>query len=351
MHELSNIDHSFWKPYLDVLPQKLYSPLFWTEEQVQSELKGTAVPRMLGRKSVDQLFERYVLPFTDLFPELFHPEVCKLDVYKRIGSIIMAYSFTEETARGVRMSMVPLADLLNHCTARHNASLFFEFDCLRMIAVRDIALGDQVYNTYGRHSNSELLRRYGFVDVSNPDDDVLLPRRYLCGTLAVAFAGSNQRKLVQAWNDASKKHPANHFRLEAEDAQGIGQFFATLRKSPDSILQHDCCSDDHDHCCPSEDHECDDDSLVSFLQHICCALVENGLCSTSELHMKLASVVKTALSCQLGDYAASHADDVLMIKRAEALQESIVGHECSFAGAVVRESERKVVARIMHVVR
>lgn len=40
--------------------------------------------------------------------------------------------------------MVPMADILNH-VSKHNARLVFETDCLKMVAIRDIAkVGGQV---------------------------------------------------------------------------------------------------------------------------------------------------------------------------------------------------------------
>lgn len=61
-------------------------------------------------------------------------------------------------------SMVPLADTLNADTKKCNANLLHSKQTLRMVAIRDIPSGEQVYNTYGELSNSELLRRYGYVE-------------------------------------------------------------------------------------------------------------------------------------------------------------------------------------------
>lgn len=112
-----------------------------------------------------------------------------------IGSLIMSYSFNdelqkketeqkeeeeensdeeEEEEEQVLISMVPMADLLNHKTGYNNARLFHEEDSLQMKAIKDIVKGEQIYNTYGDLCNADLLRKYGFVDEVNEFDIVEL---------------------------------------------------------------------------------------------------------------------------------------------------------------------------------
>lgn len=61
-------------------------------------------------------------------------------------------------------SMVPLADTLNADTHLHNASLSYQGNLLVMKATKPIKTGNQIYNTYSNHPNSEILRRYGYVE-------------------------------------------------------------------------------------------------------------------------------------------------------------------------------------------
>lgn len=73
-----------------------------------------------------------------------------LELYKRMVSYVMAYSFTEppkdddsddlgeeEEEEKPTIYMVPMADMLNHI-ANNNAHLSFKPDCLEMIATKDI---------------------------------------------------------------------------------------------------------------------------------------------------------------------------------------------------------------------
>ncbi|XP_043935456.1 N-lysine methyltransferase SETD6 [Protopterus annectens] len=59
--------------------------------------------------------------------------------------------------------MVPVADLLNH-VANHNANLEYASGCLKMVCVRAIHRGEEVFNTYGELANWQLLHMYGFAE-------------------------------------------------------------------------------------------------------------------------------------------------------------------------------------------
>lgn len=130
------------------------------------------------------------------------------------GSLIMAYSFNDELQKTKKneadekeqkdgsdgeedeeeeeeeeeeednglISMVPMADMLNHKTGYNNARLFHETDSLQMRAIKDIAEGEQIYNTYGDLCNADLLRKYGFTDDKNEFDIVELDGRLIVET-------------------------------------------------------------------------------------------------------------------------------------------------------------------------
>lgn len=62
-------------------------------------------------------------------------------------------------------SLVPLADTLNSNTSLVNATLKYEKTKLVMIADKAIKKGEQIFNIYGELPNSEILRKYGFVEL------------------------------------------------------------------------------------------------------------------------------------------------------------------------------------------
>ncbi|KAF6079375.1 SET domain containing 6, protein lysine methyltransferase [Phyllostomus discolor] len=67
--------------------------------------------------------------------------------------------------------MVPAADILNHL-ANHNANLEYSPNCLRMVATQPIPTGHEIFNTYGKMANWQLIHMYGFVEPypDNTDD-------------------------------------------------------------------------------------------------------------------------------------------------------------------------------------
>ncbi|EKM54733.1 uncharacterized protein PHACADRAFT_97093 [Phanerochaete carnosa HHB-10118-sp] len=84
------------------------------------------------------------------------------------------------------VAMVPMADMLNGRFNTETARLFYDDEhVLRMMTVHEIKAGEQIWNTYGDPPNSDLLRRYGFIDVTklesplsgagNPADIVEIP--------------------------------------------------------------------------------------------------------------------------------------------------------------------------------
>ncbi|KAI0633526.1 SET domain-containing protein [Trametes polyzona] len=63
------------------------------------------------------------------------------------------------------VAMVPMADMLNARFESENAKLFYEERVLKMVSTKPIKAGEQIWNTYGDPPNSDLLRRYGHVDL------------------------------------------------------------------------------------------------------------------------------------------------------------------------------------------
>ncbi|OSD07030.1 SET domain-containing protein [Trametes coccinea BRFM310] len=63
------------------------------------------------------------------------------------------------------VAMVPMADMLNARFESENAKLFYEERELKMVSTKPIKAGEQIWNTYGDPPNSDLLRRYGHVDL------------------------------------------------------------------------------------------------------------------------------------------------------------------------------------------
>ncbi|CAK9441778.1 uncharacterized protein LODBEIA_P56460 [Lodderomyces beijingensis] len=72
---------------------------------------------------------------------------------------------------GYLKSMVPFADTLNADTNYNNAIVSDADENLVIKTITAIKTGDQIYNTYSDHPNSEILRRYGYVELEGSKFD------------------------------------------------------------------------------------------------------------------------------------------------------------------------------------
>eukprot|EP00033_Pygsuia_biforma_P004264 GCRY01004674.1.p1 GENE.GCRY01004674.1~~GCRY01004674.1.p1 ORF type:complete len:431 (+),score=120.01 GCRY01004674.1:102-1394(+) len=189
MYEYTN-PNSKWRAYLDCLPKSFNTPLFWTDEEV-ALLKGTSCYDKIGKADIQSTFDTVVVPFMKSNPDLFDNQHT-FELYKILGSIVLAYSFSFDEDV---ICMVPMADLLNHKTGKNNARIFSEEETRDEVeeaeldhfghplppeglvchSIKPIAAGEEIYNTYGDLCNADLLRKYGFVDESNPNDLFEIP--------------------------------------------------------------------------------------------------------------------------------------------------------------------------------
>lgn len=185
---------SRWAPYFDVLPlndtenYKFNQLIFWTDAEL-GKLAPSLIVDRIGRESAKNMYN-------NLFPKIavyslgiVELKDVSLQEFNFVATVIMSYSFDVENAKendededsgeeddlnndnddsvkdsGYFKSMVPLADTLNADTHKHNASLMYTPSNLVMRAIKPIAKGEQVYNTYSDHPNAEILRRYGYVE-------------------------------------------------------------------------------------------------------------------------------------------------------------------------------------------
>uniref|UniRef100_H3AWK3 N-lysine methyltransferase SETD6 n=1 Tax=Latimeria chalumnae TaxID=7897 RepID=H3AWK3_LATCH len=174
LYEYTN-EKSHWKPYFSLWMdfKGLEHPMFWSEQERAKLLQGTGIPEAVATDliNIQKEYNTIVLPFMKSHPTLFDPKKHTLELYKKLVAFVMAYSFQdppededdEDDKDPNPPMMVPMADILNH-VANHNANLEFTPECLKMVSVRKISQGEEVFNTYGQMANWQLLHMYGFVE-------------------------------------------------------------------------------------------------------------------------------------------------------------------------------------------
>ncbi|XP_039989014.1 N-lysine methyltransferase setd6 [Xiphias gladius] len=184
---------SHWKPYLCLWTdfKTLDHPMFWSKEERGRLLRGTGIPEAVDTDltNIRREYTDVILPFITQHPDIWNPNTHTLELYTQLVAFVMAYSFQEpqeeeddededeeeEKAPNLPM-MVPMADMLNH-VSDHNANLEFTLDSLKMVCVRPIRKGEEVFNTYGQMANWQLLHMYGFTEPypSNSNDTADIP--------------------------------------------------------------------------------------------------------------------------------------------------------------------------------
>ncbi|KLO09098.1 SET domain-containing protein [Schizopora paradoxa] len=236
MWEESRGDNSKWSAYLRELPTTFDTPSFWSEDDLK-ELQGCALVDKLGKQEAENDYTAKIIPLlqarADLFDQSLLTTTYSLHNYHVMGSRLLSRSFQVEKWEGgdgdegntsavmeaekdeslivaephsdgmvvdsngetnhpeededeensdeeddedsSDVAMVPMADMLNARYESENAKLFHEATYLKMVTTKAIKAGEQIYNTYGDLPNSDLLRRYGHVDlVEIPDSNGMM---------------------------------------------------------------------------------------------------------------------------------------------------------------------------------
>lgn len=179
---------SFWKPYVDSLPEAFpHVPLFFSESE-RALLQGS--------------FVLTLLQFQDYSLRQDHAQLCqKVPGYERfsVEEFIWARLSVSSRNFGLKVgglqgrALVPLADMLNH---RRPPDVLWDTSkdgqFFVMTAQNPVATGLEIHDSYGAKSNDLLLLHFGFVAENNEQDEVFLSIGLPEGT---ALASGKQKLL------------------------------------------------------------------------------------------------------------------------------------------------------------
>jgi hypothetical protein len=175
MYEVSKGAKSFWYPYIRMMP-KPESSMKWDDEELRELQDIRIMTRIRSRiRSLKSVFDRRLRPFFSCYPEVFPDHVFHYEAFQFAWFSIQARAF------GRRLpwtAMVPFADCLNHT----NVQTKYDYDVdsngtfrLFPSGLNCYMKGQEVFNSYGRRPNDNLLIDYGFSLMNNQWDHIDLP--------------------------------------------------------------------------------------------------------------------------------------------------------------------------------
>lgn len=170
---------SRWSNYISALPRQPYSLLYWTRAELDRYLEASQIrERAIERiTNVIGTYNDLRLRIFSKYPDLFPEEVFNMETFKWSFGILFSRLVRLPSMDG-RVALVPWADMLNHSC---EVETFLDYDKSSQGVVfttdQQYQPGEQVFISYGKKSNGELLLSYGFVPTegTNPSDSVELP--------------------------------------------------------------------------------------------------------------------------------------------------------------------------------
>lgn len=164
-----------WRAYIDILPDTLDSPLFWSDEEL-AELEGTQLlGSILGyQQHVENEYSALLAEVITPNPQLFDQALFTCEAFLWAFGILRSRAFPPLT--GNDLALVPLADLVNHgmvmnvdgpSWVKRSSGFFPRRECLTLCAPLAVKEGEQVFMQYGKtKSNGQLALDHGFVECS-----------------------------------------------------------------------------------------------------------------------------------------------------------------------------------------
>ncbi|CAH2063961.1 unnamed protein product [Thlaspi arvense] len=260
MYERSLGEESPWAGYLQILPIQEDLPLVWPLHDLDSLLSGTELHKVVKEDHglIYEDWEESILPLTSSLPPNVDPVFFGIKEYLAAKSLIASRSFQIDDYHG--SGMVPLADLFNHKTGaedihftaesshsdsdseaddtdnvdaadeatdedepssknsspreqsseevsgeitkeeeENSSTLQDDLSGLKMIMVKDVSAGAEVFNTYGLMGNAALLHRYGFTEPENPYDIVNIDLELVTEWSTSSFTSRFTRARLALW--------------------------------------------------------------------------------------------------------------------------------------------------------
>lgn len=226
--ELALGPDSCWFDYLCILPSKGEQslPMFWSKQE-RKKLKGTSLYSHIIMD--DQSFaDDYEFGFKLLQKYInFKSDRVNFELYKKAVSIAASRAFYIDEYFGE--CLIPWADLFNHSTHNMHVKVYcsksssrntFDMDENEVLirSVQSVRKYQELFNTFGLQSNSSLLHKYGFCELSNKNGFV---------SIYSPFGKLRRDKTSRAWSEVYEIYSDG--RIEHNLVISIGYYVSFYR--------------------------------------------------------------------------------------------------------------------------
>jgi len=170
--------NSFWKPFINILPNDFASfPIFYSDKELEL-LKGYKLYEDIQVLKSDTLkyYEHYICVAAK---EIFKTDYCSIVTYE-----IFLWAFANVKSRAFsfnkdgleQMALSPFADLINHDINKFKFLWRYSTNYKGFIiySVMNGSFGSEIFLNYGVYSTEDILKNYGFITENNPKDSIYL---------------------------------------------------------------------------------------------------------------------------------------------------------------------------------
>ncbi|CAE6920791.1 LSMT-L [Symbiodinium natans] len=194
-------EDSFWAPYIAVLPstEEVGASFSWSDEELNTLLNGSICRNMSMylKNQVKEEFEKHQATIFQQFPDKFPADAFTYDNYVWAYAILFSRAVRLDFPDGAYeedlVALVPYIDLINHNPnsesrirgVSEGADVPGITATERSVVVRSDRYYnkyEQIYISYGRKSNAQLLMLYGFSMERNTQDFVTIAAGQLMET-------------------------------------------------------------------------------------------------------------------------------------------------------------------------
>merc|ERR1712159_185380 len=174
IHEKNNAD-SFWKPWLDILPETVPSTLSFDEKEM-AELEGSMMQSVTARRqaAIAQEHELVLRTLQVNYTALFPNETYTLEAYRWATTIVSSRSIIVTSGNVTVPLLVPYVDLAQH---DHTVNTTYEFDednNFKVVTNQQFNASQPVKISIGGRSNGQLILSHGLTLDNNDYDQVQL---------------------------------------------------------------------------------------------------------------------------------------------------------------------------------